>query len=60
MPKHSDPGIATDRSLALTIAAALAVKAVALAVIYLAFFVPAPRPTPISDVIASAILGPPP
>src|SRR5580658_404626 len=46
MPSQYAPKGPADRSLAVPIVAALAVKAVALAVIYLAFFVPPPSLVP--------------
>ncbi|HTQ33829.1 MAG TPA: hypothetical protein VMI30_06635 [Stellaceae bacterium] len=45
----------TDRSLLAPIAAALAIKAVALMVLYFAFFVPPPAPT--ASHAAAAVLG---
>jgi hypothetical protein len=57
MPQHSRRASKTDRGLAVPIAAALAVKAVALAVIYLAFFVPPTNAIPRAERSATAILG---
>jgi len=41
----------------VSVAAALAVKAVALAVLYLAFFAPPPNPASPADRAAAAVLG---
>jgi hypothetical protein len=46
-----------DHSLGVSIAAALAVKAVALTALYLAFFAPAPNPAPPAERTAAAVLG---
>jgi hypothetical protein len=59
MPKQRLPDRRPARELAVPIATALAVKMVALAALYFAFFAaPAVRPTP--DGAATAILGLPP
>jgi hypothetical protein len=50
------PGV-EDRSLGVAIATALTVKAVALAVLYVAFFMPPANPTPPAERIATAVLG---
>lgn len=55
MPKTLQHEAKSDRGLAVPIIAALAVKAVALTVIYLAFFTPPPSVAP----AASAVLGMP-
>jgi hypothetical protein len=57
MPKPLHRDNKPDRSLAVPIAAALAVKIVALVVIYLAFFVPPPSAIPPAERAATAILG---
>jgi hypothetical protein len=46
-----------NHPLGVSIAAALAVKAVALTALYLAFFVPPPNPIPPSERAATAVLG---
>ncbi len=46
-----------DRPLAVSIAAALAVKAVALTALYFAFFVPPPALLPLAEQTATAVLG---
>jgi len=55
MPNQSR--LLRDHSLAVSVAAALAVKAVALAVLYLAFFAPPPNPASPADRAAAAVLG---
>jgi len=57
MPNHEQPDPGWNRRLGVSIAAALAVKAAALTALYLAFFVPAPNPTPPAERGATAILG---
>jgi hypothetical protein len=49
--------VLTEHSLGVSIAAALALKAVALAALYFAFFVPPPSPMPPAERAATAILG---
>jgi hypothetical protein len=46
-----------NHPLGVSIAAALAVKTVALTALYLAFFVPPPNPIPPSERAATAVLG---
>jgi len=55
MPKPPHSRAKPDRSLLAPVAAALAVKAVALTILYFAFFVPAPPPT--AERSAAAIYG---
>jgi hypothetical protein len=55
MPKTTQPDIKPAGGLTVAIGTALAVKVVALAAIYFAFFVPAPHPTPHAD--RAAVLG---
>jgi len=55
MPKQPWRTRRQNRSLATAIAAALALKAVALTVLYLAFFVPPPAPPAAQT--AAAVLG---
>jgi hypothetical protein len=57
MPQPSRRVRKPDRWLATPIAAALAVKVVALVVIYLAFFVPPTSAIPPAERVATAILG---
>jgi hypothetical protein len=57
MPNKSHLDAAGRRGLAVPIAAALAVKLVALTALYFAFFTPEPDPTPRVDRAATAILG---
>jgi hypothetical protein len=57
MPNQPGRFILKDHPLGVAIAAALTVKAVALAVLYFAFFVPPPNPTPPAERAATAILG---
>jgi hypothetical protein len=57
MPQPSRRARKPDHGLAVPIAAALAVKIVALAVIYLAFFVPPTSAIPPAERAATAVLG---
>ena len=57
MPKQPRRLMLKDRPLGRVIAMALAVKAVALAALYFAFFVPPPNPTPPAERTATAVLG---
>ena len=56
MPKAPDREPRPQRGLALPIAGALALKAAALAIIYLMFFA-APAAAPPADRVAAGILG---
>ena len=56
MPKPLDPKPSSERGLAVTITAALALKVAALTIIYLMFFAAPPDAAPV-DRAAAAILG---
>lgn len=55
MPKQ--PGHLRDRSLAMPLAAALAVKAVVLTMLYFAFFTPPPDPISTAERAVTAVFG---
>jgi hypothetical protein len=57
MPHEPCRFVLRNHPLGLSIAAALAVKAVALAALYFAFFVPPPNRTPPAERTATAVLG---
>lgn len=57
MPKQPRRAVLRDRPLGAAIAAALAVKAVLLTALYLAFFVPPPASHPPAERTAAAVLG---
>jgi hypothetical protein len=57
MPKQPRRFILRDHPLGVSIAAALTVKATALAALYFAFFVPPPDPRPPAERTATAVLG---
>jgi hypothetical protein len=57
MPKQPRRFNLGDLPLGVSIAAALAVKAVALAALYFAFFVPPANPTPPAERTATTVLG---
>jgi hypothetical protein len=57
MPKEPRRFALKDHRLGVSIAAALTVKAIALAALYVAFFMPPPNLTPPAERAATAILG---
>jgi hypothetical protein len=57
MPKQPRRFAFRDHPLGVSIAAALTVKAMALAALYFAFFVPPPNPVAPAERAATAILG---
>jgi hypothetical protein len=57
MPHEPRRFVLRNHPLGLSIAAALTVKAVALAALYFAFFVPPPNPNTPAEQTATAVLG---